>query len=107
MRPALKNLLTNAWKFTAKKKLPCIEFGVVNQDNRTVYFVRDNGVGFDQQFADKIFAPFKRVHAKEEFDGTGVGLSTVERVIHRHGGQIWAEGKTGAGAVFYFTLKPE
>jgi PAS domain S-box-containing protein len=116
---ALENLLRNAWKFTSKKEVTRIEFGTVSStslrhqpidrwpcevENQTVYFVKDNGAGFDAEFADKIFEPFKRVHAQKEFSGTGVGLSIVQRVIGRHGGKVWAEGETGKGATFYFTL---
>lgn len=101
---ALENLLRNAWKFTSGRGKKRIEFGTTTKDNQTVYFVRDNGVGFDQQFADKIFQPFKRVHSEKEFEGTGVGLSIVDRVIRRHGGKIWAEGEVGKGATFYFTI---
>jgi PAS domain S-box-containing protein len=101
---ALENLLRNAWKFTTKNELTRIEFGTAAGDGHTVYFIRDNGVGFDQQFSEKIFEPFKRVHAEKEFGGTGVGLSIVQRVIGRHGGKVWAEGEVGKGATFYFTL---
>jgi light-regulated signal transduction histidine kinase (bacteriophytochrome) len=101
---ALENLLRNAWKFTSKKEKTHIEFGTVHQDGSTVFFIRDNGVGFDMQAAQKIFEPFKRVHKEKEFGGTGVGLSIVQRVIERHGGKVWAEGKVGEGATFYFTL---
>jgi PAS domain S-box-containing protein len=92
---ALENLLRNAWKFTSKKEITRIEFGTTVKDNQTVYFVRDNGVGFDMKFAGSIFEPFTRVHAEKEFGGTGVGLSIVQRVIGRHDGKVWAEGETG------------
>lgn len=101
---ALENLLRNAWKFTAKKEIARIEFGTKVSDKQTVYFIRDNGAGFDMQYAQKIFEPFKRVHAEREFGGTGVGLSIVQRVVERHGGEVWAEGEVDKGAVFYFTL---
>ncbi len=105
VHPALVNLLRNAWKFTAKQEVGRIEFGIAGgKDNNTAYFVRDNGVGFDMQFAKKIFEPFKRVHSEREFGGTGVGLSIVQRAIERHGGEIRAEGEIGNGATFYFTL---
>lgn len=104
LRMALQNLLRNAWKFTATKEVARIEFGTTEIDGRTVYYVRDNGVGFDIQFAQQIFAPFKRVHTEKEFHGTGVGLSIVQRVINRHGGEVWAESEVGKGAGFYFTL---
>jgi PAS domain S-box-containing protein len=101
---ALENLLRNAWKFTSKKDVARIEFGTAVKDGQIVYFIRDNGVGFDMQFAAKIFEPFKRVHAEREFGGTGVGLSIVQRVIGRHGGKIWAESEPDKGATFFFTL---
>ncbi|NLE00767.1 MAG: PAS domain S-box protein [Fibrobacter sp.] len=101
---ALENLIRNSWKFTSKKEKTCIEFGTISIDNNTVYFIKDNGVGFDMKFARKIFEPFKRVHSEMEFEGTGVGLSIVKRVIERHGGRIWAEGDINEGATFYFTL---
>ena len=101
---ALENLLRNAWKFTAKKEVARIEFGTTVKGDQNIYFIRDNGAGFDMQFAEKIFEPFKRVHAEKEFGGTGVGLSIVQRVIARHGGKVWAEGIPGKGAVFYLTL---
>lgn len=100
----LYNLLENAWKFTSKSVTARIEFGVTEHDSKRVYFVRDNGVGFDMTYVDKIFGPFQRLHSTSEFPGTGIGLASVQRIIHRHGGQIWAEGKVGEGAVFYFTL---
>jgi signal transduction histidine kinase len=101
---ALENLLRNAWKFTSKKDITRIEFGTILKENQTVFFIRDNGEGFDMKFAEKIFEPFKRGHAEKEFGGTGVGLSIVQRVIGRHGGTVWAEGGVGEGATFYFTL---
>ncbi len=102
---AVKNLLRNAWKFTGKNELTRIEFGTFDREGKTTYFIRDNGVGFDNKFAQKIFEPFKRTHTDKDFGGTGVGLSIVERVVIRHGGQIWAEGEVGGGAGFYFTLE--
>ena len=104
IRAVLENLLGNAWKFTAKKKKAKIEFGVTESEGRQAYFVRDNGVGFDQAKADKLFAPFARLHADREFEGHGIGLATVQRIVSRHGGRAWAEGLVGKGAVFYFTL---
>lgn len=100
----LTNLLDNSWKFSAKSSHPCIEFGAEIQNGETVIFVRDNGAGFDMAYAGKIFAAFQRLHGADEFPGTGIGLATVERIIHRHGGRIWAEAEPGKGAVFYFTL---
>jgi PAS domain S-box-containing protein len=102
---ALENLLRNAWKFTSKRDETCIEFGKTEYDGKQVFFIRDNGAGFDMKFAEKIFEPFKRIHSEKEFGGTGVGLSIVQRVIDRHGGKVWAEGETDKGATFYFTLR--
>lgn len=103
MRIALENLLGNAWKYTSKKTNARIEFGLKDAD-ADVYFVHDNGVGFSISYADKIFNPFHRLHTSAEFEGTGIGLATVQRIIHRHQGQIWAEGAVDQGATFYFTL---
>jgi PAS domain S-box-containing protein len=100
----LENLLGNAWKFTGKKTDAEIEFGVTQQGGKNVYFVRDNGTGFDMEYVDKIFAPFQRLHNIEEFPGTGIGLATVRRIISRHGGTVWAESVPDQGATFYFTL---
>jgi PAS domain S-box-containing protein len=100
----LENLLRNSWKFTSKKDVTRIEFGQVHLDGKVAFFVKDNGVGFDQKFADTIFEPFRRVHADKEYGGTGIGLSIVQRVIKKHNGKVWAEGTPGKGAVFYFTL---
>ena len=104
IQTALDNLLRNAWKFTSKKDVTRIEFGVYVQDGKTIYYVRDNGVGFDMQSKETIFEPFRRGHAEKEFSGTGVGLSIVQRAIKRHGGRIWAEGEIDRGATFFFTL---
>ncbi len=104
MQIALRNLLDNAWKFTSKEVRPRIEFGTTVKDGEIVYSVRDNGVGFDMAYVDKLFGAFQRLHAKEEFTGTGIGLATVKRIITRHGGYVWAEGEVGKGATFYFTL---
>ena len=101
---ALSNLLANALKFTSKTNGPRIEFGSLEQDGKTVYYINDNGAGFDQSFAEKLFLPFQRLHSDQEFEGTGIGLAIVETVIRRHGGKIWAEGKTNKGATFFFTL---
>jgi signal transduction histidine kinase len=104
MTIVLENLMGNAWKFTAKQADARITVGCRNDDSETVFFVKDNGAGFDMAYADKLFAPFQRLHSDEEFEGTGVGLATVQRVIARHGGRIWAEAEVGTGAVFYFNL---
>lgn len=115
LKIALENLLGNAWKYTSKKTGSCIEFGLWKSEvaipksprgpsNGVMYFVRDNGVGFDMSEADKLFNPFYRLHTATEFEGTGIGLATVQRIIHRHGGQIWAESKVEQGTTFYFTL---
>ncbi len=100
----LSNLLGNAWKFTSKTANARIEFGSTGQDGKTVYYVKDNGAGFDQALAEKMFWPFQRLHTAEEFEGTGIGLTIVERVVRRHGGRVWAEGEPGKGATVYFTL---
>ena len=105
MRIALENLLGNAWKFTARNPAARIEFGARAEGAEEVYFVRDNGAGFDMAYADKLFGAFQRLHGAEEYEGTGIGLTIVQRIIRRHGGQIWAEGAPGRGATFSFTLK--
>jgi light-regulated signal transduction histidine kinase (bacteriophytochrome) len=106
LRIVMENLLNNAYKFMGNKS-GTIEFGMIVQDEKPVYFVRDTGVGFDMAYANKLFAPFQRLHREDEFEGIGIGLATVQRVIHRHGGHIWAEGEVGKGATFYFTLRME
>ncbi|MEW5870543.1 MAG: GAF domain-containing protein [Chloroflexota bacterium] len=104
LRIVLQNLLGNAWKFTGKTQQAHIEFNTLQRKGETIYYVRDNGAGFSMQYADKLFAPFQRLHGAQEFEGTGIGLATVKRIIHRHGGEIWAEAEIGKGATFYFTL---
>jgi len=104
LRVVLENLLGNAWKFTSKQDHARIEFGVKQEAEGSVYFLRDDGVGFDMAYADKLFGTFQRLHSLKEFEGTGVGLATVQRIIQRHGGRIWADAAVGQGATFYFTL---
>lgn len=100
----IENLLGNAWKFTRREASPRIEFGCVRQERHNAYFVRDNGAGFDMAYASKLFGVFQRLHTTTDFEGTGVGLATVQRIVNRHGGRVWAEGAVGQGASFYFTL---
>jgi light-regulated signal transduction histidine kinase (bacteriophytochrome) len=105
LQVVLDNLLNNAWKFTSKQQQARIELGAIARENGTpMYFVRDDGVGFEMAFVDKLFKPFQRLHGMHEFPGNGIGLATVQRIIHRHGGRVWAEGVLNTGATFYFTL---
>ena len=104
LRSVLANLLENSWKFTRRREDASIQFGIAQQDGVQTYFVKDNGAGFDPALEHKLFRPFERLHSASEFEGTGIGLATVERIIKRHGGRIWAEGSVNNGATFYFTL---
>src|SRR5262249_55548954 len=105
LRVAFTNLLNNAWKFSSKCAQPRVQFGITSDNGQSAYFIRDNGVGFDMAFADKLFGAFQRLHRTDEFEGTGIGLATVERIFHRHGGRIWVNAAVNQGATFYFTLQ--
>lgn len=102
----LQNLLENAWKFTRMRERACVEFTAHEQDGEKVYQVRDNGAGFDMKYAGRLFGAFQRLHGSQEYEGTGIGLATVQRVVRRHGGRVWAEAAVDEGAAFYFTLAP-
>lgn len=104
LKTVMENLLGNAWKFTGKHPAARIEFGITQAEGKTTYFVRDDGAGFDLAYVDKLFKPFERLYTEAEFPGMGIGLVTVQRIIHRHGGKVWAEGEVEKGATFYFTL---
>ena len=106
-RALLTNLLGNAWKFTGRVAAAAIEVGARKENGETVFFVHDNGAGFDMAFAQKLFVPLQRLHAVTEFPGTGIGLATAQRIVHRHGGRIWAAGRVGEGATFSFTIPPQ
>ncbi|WP_437123444.1 sensor histidine kinase [Tistlia consotensis] len=105
LRIALENLIGNAWKFTAGRTPARIELGRCEQDGKPAFFVRDNGVGFDMTYAGQLFRAFQRLHDARSFPGTGIGLATVQRIVHKHGGAVWAEAATNEGATFYFTLE--
>lgn len=104
LRIALENLLRNAWKFTARRAVANIAFGVLREGDKPVYFVRDDGAGFDMKYSSKLFGAFQRMHRAQDFEGTGIGLAIVHRIIQRHGGRIWAEAAPEQGATFFFTL---
>jgi light-regulated signal transduction histidine kinase (bacteriophytochrome) len=104
LRIALENLLSNAWKYSSRTPQARVAVGTQAGDQGQVYFVRDNGVGFDMKYADKLFVPFQRLHPEAEFPGSGIGLVTVQRIVARHGGRIWADAKPDEGATFYFTM---
>jgi signal transduction histidine kinase len=104
VRIVLQNLLANAWKYSSTRSRSRIEVGEIGIDGKRAWFVSDNGVGFDPARAEKLFTPFFRLHTQAEFDGNGIGLATVRRAVHRQGGEVWAEGRPGEGATFYFTF---
>jgi light-regulated signal transduction histidine kinase (bacteriophytochrome) len=104
LRVVLDNLLRNGWKYSAKRAQPRVEFTALDQNGDRVFVIKDNGAGFDMRYADKLFGVFQRLHSATEFEGTGVGLATVRRIVNRHGGRVWAEGVVDQGASFYFTL---
>jgi signal transduction histidine kinase len=104
LRVVLHNLISNAWKYTRKTGSPRVEFAAIPHDGERCLYVRDNGAGFDMQFADKLFSPFQRLHSAQDFEGTGIGLATVARIVRRHGGRVWAKAEPGRGSTFSFTL---
>ena len=104
LRAVRANLLGNAWKYTGRRPRARIEFGIGEEDGQPIFYVRDDGAGFDPRHAERLFTPFQRLHSTAEFEGTGIGLAIVQRVVRRHGGRIWAEAAVEHGATFYFTL---
>jgi light-regulated signal transduction histidine kinase (bacteriophytochrome) len=106
LRVMLENLLSNSWKYTGKNQRAHIEIGALPDSDLPTYFIRDDGSGFDMAYSGKLFTPFQRLHATNEFEGIGVGLATVQRIIGLHGGRIWVDSAVGQGATFYFTLQP-
>ncbi len=104
LKVGLENLLSNAWKFTAKEQETRLEMAAESRNGEQVFWIRDNGAGFDMRYSDKLFGAFERLHKFDEFEGTGIGLATVKRIVERHGGRVWGEGRPGGGATFYFTL---
>jgi light-regulated signal transduction histidine kinase (bacteriophytochrome) len=107
LRQVLVNLVSNAFKYSRHQRQPVVEIGARTAPGETIYFVKDNGAGFDMRYADKLFGVFQRLHRHDEFEGTGVGLAIVQRIVHRHCGRVWAEAKEGEGATFYFALPTE
>ena len=107
LKLVLENLFNNAWKFTQKKPYTRIEFGYRNNRPEPYFYIQDNGAGFNNSYVNKLFSPFQRLHTEKEFPGTGIGLATVKRIIHRHGGKVWADGKVNQGATFCFTLRAD
>jgi light-regulated signal transduction histidine kinase (bacteriophytochrome) len=104
LRIALENLLANAWKYSRQRDVARIRLTSRRDEDSMMYSISDNGAGFDMSYANKLFRPFERLHSAEEFDGTGIGLATVARIVHRHGGRIWADAEVDRGATFHFTL---